>query len=86
MNGALMVVATIPVSDLERARTFYADALGLRKSGGTAIVGGATVQPGSLAATVFRPAGAFVASVARAARAASSCARYGRAPTRSKIA
>ena len=29
MNGATMVVATIPVSDLERARTFYADALGL---------------------------------------------------------
>jgi catechol 2,3-dioxygenase-like lactoylglutathione lyase family enzyme len=29
MNGAIMVVATIPVSDLERARAFYGDALGL---------------------------------------------------------
>jgi catechol 2,3-dioxygenase-like lactoylglutathione lyase family enzyme len=29
MNGATMVVATIPVSDLERARTFYGDTLGL---------------------------------------------------------
>ena len=29
MNGALMVVATIPVSDLDRARTFYGETLGL---------------------------------------------------------
>jgi catechol 2,3-dioxygenase-like lactoylglutathione lyase family enzyme len=29
MNGATMVVATIPVSDLERSRAFYQDALGL---------------------------------------------------------
>ena len=29
MNGAIMVVATIPVSDLERARVFYGETLGL---------------------------------------------------------
>ena len=29
MRGATMAVATIPVSDLDRARTFYRDALGL---------------------------------------------------------
>ena len=29
MNGATMVVATIPVSDLERARAFYGGVLGL---------------------------------------------------------
>jgi catechol 2,3-dioxygenase-like lactoylglutathione lyase family enzyme len=29
MNGATMVVATIPVSDLERSRAFYGDTLGL---------------------------------------------------------
>lgn len=29
MNGAQMVVATIPVSDLDRARTFYGETLGL---------------------------------------------------------
>jgi len=29
MNGATMVVATIPVGDLDRARTFYGEALGL---------------------------------------------------------
>ena len=29
MNGATMVVATIPVSDLERARSFYGGVLGL---------------------------------------------------------
>ena len=29
MNGGLMVVATIPVSDLDRARAFYRDMLGL---------------------------------------------------------
>ena len=29
MNGATMVVATIPVSDLDRARAFYGDTLGL---------------------------------------------------------
>ena len=29
MNGARMVVATIPVSDLDRARTFYGETLGL---------------------------------------------------------
>lgn len=29
MNGATMIVATIPVSDLDRAREFYRDTLGL---------------------------------------------------------
>jgi catechol 2,3-dioxygenase-like lactoylglutathione lyase family enzyme len=29
MLGATMVVATVPVSDLERARTFYSETLGL---------------------------------------------------------
>jgi catechol 2,3-dioxygenase-like lactoylglutathione lyase family enzyme len=29
MNGATMIVATIPVSDLERAKAFYGDTLGL---------------------------------------------------------
>lgn len=29
MDGATMVVATIPVSDLDRARSFYGDTLGL---------------------------------------------------------
>ena len=29
MQGALMVVATIPVSDLDRTRTFYGETLGL---------------------------------------------------------
>jgi catechol 2,3-dioxygenase-like lactoylglutathione lyase family enzyme len=29
MNGAIKVVATIPVSDLDRARTFYGETLGL---------------------------------------------------------
>jgi catechol 2,3-dioxygenase-like lactoylglutathione lyase family enzyme len=29
MRGALMVVATIPVSDLDRARAFYGETLGL---------------------------------------------------------
>jgi catechol 2,3-dioxygenase-like lactoylglutathione lyase family enzyme len=29
MNGATMVVATIPVSDLDRARSFYGGVLGL---------------------------------------------------------
>ncbi len=29
MHGGLMVVATIPVSDLDRARTFYGETLGL---------------------------------------------------------
>ncbi len=29
MDGGLMVVATIPVSDLERARAFYGETLGL---------------------------------------------------------
>lgn len=29
MNGALMIVATIPVNDLDRARSFYGDTLGL---------------------------------------------------------
>jgi len=29
MHGATMVVATIPVSDLEQARAFYGDTLGL---------------------------------------------------------
>jgi catechol 2,3-dioxygenase-like lactoylglutathione lyase family enzyme len=29
MDGATMVVATIPVSDLDRARTFYGETLGL---------------------------------------------------------
>ncbi len=30
MLGATMVVATLPVGDLDQARTFYRDALGLR--------------------------------------------------------
>jgi catechol 2,3-dioxygenase-like lactoylglutathione lyase family enzyme len=29
MQGATMIVATIPVSDLDRARTFYGETLGL---------------------------------------------------------
>jgi catechol 2,3-dioxygenase-like lactoylglutathione lyase family enzyme len=29
MLGATMIVATLPVSDLERARTFYGETLGL---------------------------------------------------------
>jgi catechol 2,3-dioxygenase-like lactoylglutathione lyase family enzyme len=29
MEGATMVVATIPITDLERAKTFYGEALGL---------------------------------------------------------
>ncbi len=29
MQGATMIVATIPVSDLDRSRSFYRDALGL---------------------------------------------------------
>lgn len=29
MNGATMVVATIPVTDLQRSKAFYADTLGL---------------------------------------------------------
>jgi len=31
MNGATMVVATIPVSNLERSGTFYGETLGLER-------------------------------------------------------
>jgi extradiol dioxygenase family protein len=31
MLGATMIVATVPLSDLERARTFYGETLGVRQ-------------------------------------------------------